>query len=300
MKQIYGMALAAGLLAFGAAAQDSPKLDQMKMQFEKLTAEAKVMSVGGGIMGPAVKGAPYSADEVRETTQVLGDGTRIHNESKTTVYRDSQGRVRRETPDEISIWDPASGMNYVLNPKTMQAHEMTLHFTFNTVKTGTGVGMGTGTGTATMTTSGEQRHQVQTFVYSSKTGEPPMVVMSDLNGPMGTAEAGGVMVKRATKLSGAATRESLGSQSFDGVKADGERVTSTLEVGAIGNDRPIQTTSERWYSSELQTVVMSKRSDPRMGDEVFKLTNIHRGEPSSVMFEVPPGYTIVTSKNVGK
>src|ERR1700759_1518864 len=135
MKFICGVTIAAGVLATGALAQDLPlqtsvQLDQMKVQLEKLTAEAKVISVGGGLMGPAVKGAPYSADEVRESTQVLADGTKIHNETKTTVYRDGAGRVRRETPDEISIWDPGSGTNYVLNPKTMQARQMNLHFAF--------------------------------------------------------------------------------------------------------------------------------------------------------------------------
>ena len=44
-----------------------------------------------------------------ESTQTLGDGTRIHNEHQVTIYRDSQGRVRRETPDEVSIMDPNRG-----------------------------------------------------------------------------------------------------------------------------------------------------------------------------------------------
>ena len=40
-------------------------------------------------------------------------------------------------------------------------------------------------------------------------------------------------------------------------------------AGAIGNDLPIKIVSERWYSPELKTVVMSKHSDPRMGDTVY-------------------------------
>jgi len=46
--------------------------------------------------GKTVKGAPLSGDFVvsRETT--LADGNRIHNESQTRVYRDAEGRVRRE------------------------------------------------------------------------------------------------------------------------------------------------------------------------------------------------------------
>ncbi|HXI61811.1 MAG TPA: hypothetical protein VNF70_03840, partial [Pyrinomonadaceae bacterium] len=46
--------------------------------------------------GKPIKGAPYSADAVTETTQILGDGNRIVNRSTATLYRDSEGRTRRE------------------------------------------------------------------------------------------------------------------------------------------------------------------------------------------------------------
>jgi len=38
--------------------------------------------------------------------------------------------------------------------------------------------------------------------------------------------------------------------------------------------------------------VMSRRSDPRMGETTFQLTNIRRSEPLRSMFEVPPEYTV--------
>lgn len=300
MKVICGIAIASGVLALAAAAQEMPlqtnvQMDKMKMELEQLTAEARVMSIGGGVMGPAVKGAPYSADEVRESTQVLGDGTTIHNESKVSIYRDGEGRVRRETPNEISIWDPSAGTNYVLNPKTMTARKMSLNFVFKSAAGPNGGG------------------EMKTFSFSYNTLREPaphMVVMSD---EPGAAAAGAVVSERAV-ATGVATAsgsgpamlrverrqrgkvDSLGTQTMEGVKAEGERVTSTIEAGAIGNDRPIQTVTERWYSAELQTNIMTKRTDPRMGDEVFRLTNIHRGEPSPVLFEVPPGYTIVNQK----
>jgi hypothetical protein len=56
MKRIFGMAIAAGVFAWGAAAQDDA--DQAKARLQKMVAEAKVMGVKGGVMGPAVKGAP--------------------------------------------------------------------------------------------------------------------------------------------------------------------------------------------------------------------------------------------------
>jgi len=95
---------------------------------------------------------------------------------------------------------------------------------------------------------------------------------------------------------GPAKKESLGTQTMEGVAADGSRTTITLDVGAIGNDRPIQIVNERWYSQDLQTVVMTRRNDPRTGEEVFRLTNINRSEPSPDLFQVPPSYQMVDQK----
>ena len=39
--------------------------------------------------------------------------------------------------------------------------------------------------------------------------------------------------------------------------------------------------TERWYSPDLQMVVMTKRSDPRSGDTVFQMTSIARTEPAA-------------------
>ena len=86
--------------------------------------------------------------------------------------------------------------------------------------------------------------------------------------------------------------ESLGKQTIEGVNAEGTRNVSTIEAGAIGNDRPIQVTSESWYSEELQMQVMTRRSDPRTGDESFRVTNIRRGEPGVYLFQPPAGYQI--------
>lgn len=94
------------LCAMGAAAQDVPIL--RKMGFAPI-----------GVMGKVVKGAPYSADEITESLQVLADGTRISHQSQVTVYRDGEGRVRRESPTGITIWDPVAGVTYSLDPKTM-------------------------------------------------------------------------------------------------------------------------------------------------------------------------------------
>ncbi len=87
-------------------------------------------------------------------------------------------------------------------------------------------------------------------------------------------------------------KESLGKQTIEGVEAEGTRSTTTLAAGVIGNEQPIDIVSESWYSAELQTVVMTRHSDPRMGETTYRLTNINRSEPAHSLFEVPSDYTI--------
>ena len=86
--------------------------------------------------------------------------------------------------------------------------------------------------------------------------------------------------------------ENLGSQTMEGVQVTGVRTTQTIAVGKIGNDRPISIVTEVWTSPELKTIVLSKRNDPRMGEQTFKLTNIQRAEPDPSLFTVPSDYKI--------
>ncbi|MEP7274154.1 MAG: hypothetical protein ABI882_21850, partial [Acidobacteriota bacterium] len=79
-----------------------------------------------------VKGAPYSATTEAETIQMLTDGNRIRNKTTTTVYRDSEGRTRREiaskTPGasaDVFISDPLSGASYSLHPQQRVAIKST-------------------------------------------------------------------------------------------------------------------------------------------------------------------------------
>jgi hypothetical protein len=90
--------------------------------------------------------------------------------------------------------------------------------------------------------------------------------------------------------------EPLGKQMIEGVNAEGVREVSTIDAGAIGNDRPIQVSTESWYSADLQMNVMTKHSDPRTGDESFRLTNINRAEPAAYLFQPPAGYQITERK----
>jgi hypothetical protein len=88
--------------------------------------------------GKVVKGAPYSGEAVTETTRTLGDGNHIKHKTTASVYRDGEGRTRREQelgavgpwviPGEpqqtVFINDPVTGVNYILDPRTHTARKM--------------------------------------------------------------------------------------------------------------------------------------------------------------------------------
>jgi hypothetical protein len=42
----------------------------------------------------------------------------------------------------------------------------------------------------------------------------------------------------------------------------------------------------------LQTMVMTKTTDPRMGETVYKLANIKLEEPAASLFTVPADYQV--------
>jgi hypothetical protein len=100
----------------------------------------------------------------------------------------------------------------------------------------------------------------------------------------------GVMAMRAGRQKGVTT--SLGVKDVGGVKAEGTQTIATIAAGEIGNEKPIQIISEKWYSPELQTVVYSRHSDPRRGETIYRLNNIRRVAQPADLFAVPPGYTI--------
>src|ERR1700678_4273196 len=87
-----------------------------------------------------ITGAPMTAVVQVTHDSTLQDGNTIHTQNQSTIYRDSEGRVRREVPFEfttpttgstkgtmIIIMDPVAGTRYVLNPQNKTAHSMPLH-----------------------------------------------------------------------------------------------------------------------------------------------------------------------------
>jgi hypothetical protein len=205
-------------------------------------------------MREQIKGAPYTATAVTESTQVLSDGNRIVNKRSGLVARDSEGRIRREEtmgrigglqvggPNMIMIHDPVAKTATMLDPDSKTARVMNAR------------GM---------------RGLHRKMEFMKKGGEPQHPEMGQIK------------------------KESLGTQQIEGVNAEGTRITRTIPAGAVGNEKPIDITVETWTSTDLHVLVLSKRSDPRFGETIFRLTNIKRAEPDPTLFQVPSDFKTV-------
>ena len=261
--------------------------------------------------GKLVKGAPYSAEAITESTQTLGDGNRIVNKSTASIYRDSEGRTRREqslraigpyandgAPSQtIHLSDPVAGVSYVLNPSTQVAWKMPpMRFTFD-FKTPSPDGSSVG-GPVKRSFQSKMPPPDPTSAGPDAEGTFEIELHSDGAMDRKMTKAG-VAMKLLDKNRRNGKTESLGKQDIGGVEAEGTRTTVTIPAGEIGNERPIEIVSERWYSPELQIVVMTKHLDPRFGENSYRLTNIDRTEPARSLFEVPAGYRIEEGPSPG-
>jgi hypothetical protein len=220
-------------------------------------------------MGEPVEDAPYSAEIVNEVTQELADGNRIERRTTGTVARDSRGRVRREhqlaaigpvVPDGdvhmVTINDPVAGVHYALDPVRKVAVR-----------------------------SHPPRVRIEKDGHAPLHGRASTMIFKRGEGPEVGLEIGG-----EPGAPPEVRTEQLGTKEYEGVSAEGTRTIATLPAGAIGNVRPIEVVSERWYSPELGVVVLSRRADPRFGETVYRLTNIMRTEPDASLFQVPSDY----------
>lgn len=260
--------------------------------------------------GKVVKGAPYSAEAVTESVQVLGDGNRIVNKFTSNVYRDGEGRTRREqtlkglgvlgTGNEplqtIFINDPVGGVTYSLDSRSRTAHKST-SFKLEILPKGLAGGDGEGRRFEFKVAPGANSGNMIVTTPLGAAPPPPngriaVAETEHFNIGTGPGTGGASYVFRKTSSDANAVKENLGKQMIEGVEAEGTRTTITIPAGDIGNERPIEIVSERWYSPELQLVVMTRHSDPRSGETTYKLTNINRSEPAKSLFEVPSDFTV--------
>ncbi len=244
---------------------------QQKVMLEVVAADAQV-----------VKGKPYSADSTTETVQTLADGNRIVHQTVSKIYRDSDGRTRREqtfgnvdpghpSPHEVKVFidDPVNGTSFVLDLGSKSVDDV---------------------------------HRKRTFIYERKTeDEAKGTIIKDSedaqeNGPVH------MMVKFRDEHPGdplaavipdekrETAKEDLGARNIEGVDCTGTRMTITIPAGAIGNEKPISIVRETWFAPVISAVVESTTDDPRYGKTTYQLKNVQLNEPSRSMFEPPADF----------
>lgn len=215
----------------------------------------ELLGFGGMRGGKVVTGAPFSAVATAESKHTLADGTVVSHKVETNLFRDAQGRVRREVTMQgigpvmgggaprsfVVIQDAVAGIGYMLQPDQKVANKMPQH---------------------------------------ARGG--PSAASAD--GPRG--KKGGLENDPNVK------KDSLGTQIINGVSAQGTRFTRTIPAGQMGNDKPITIVKEEWYSPDLQMMVQIKHSDPFMGDSTYNVANIQRTAPNASLFSVPSDYTV--------
>jgi hypothetical protein len=208
--------------------------------------------------GKVVTGAPFSAVATSESVQTLADGSHITRKTQTNLFRDGQGRFRKETTVQgfgplaasgqprtfIILHDAVAGSAFVLEPDKKIARQLSNPRAHDH-----------GDGAA----KGNLRYKLY-----KKFGDTDSNVQT----------------------------EDLGKQTMNGINVQGTRRTRTIPAGQIGNEKALTVVFERWYSPDLQMVVMSKHTDPRFGQTTYNLTNIQQKEPDASLFAVPADYTV--------
>lgn len=208
--------------------------------------------------GEFVKSAPYSAIALTETTQVFRDGNRIVNKSVSSLARDSEGRTRRE--ETVSNFGPlptaVSKLAFITDPVARAEYVLDLDNHIAHVQQLRGVKI----------IALEQKHA---------SGSNP-------GAPFFSADTVADVKQQA-----------LPNEHIDGVSCEHIVETQTIPAGSIGNDRQIIITSETCASPDLHLLLMRKRSDPRYGNTVYRLTGIRRAEPDAALFKIPSNFKVL-------
>lgn len=275
------------------SAQD-PKVER---KVTVTSGNAIVTSAGTGVMIPTfdfvtangfaetktVKNAPFAAEFSSENVQTLADGNRIVRSSTTNVYRDGEGRMRREqsfaalgalfsngekAPRSIFIYDPVANASYVLNSNARTAFR---NKTLARVEVNTNLA----------------KPQPHVKILRDKLR---VATVEDFPRPLPQGAMNSIQIAKPPFEKPRV--DELGTQNIEGVEAEGKRITTIIPAGAIGNERQIEITNETWYSKELGMVVMSRSVNPMSGEHTYKLTSLTRNEQPRSLFEIPTDYKI--------
>jgi hypothetical protein len=209
-------------------------------------------------------GLPFSADVVEENDKFLADGNRIHYEVHGKFFRDSEGRIRTET--EAPVFNSDS--------------KPFVHINITDLVEGRIIFLDMEHKVATVTLLGRPTAQAAFASPKDSTDQNPKVQPEPK-----------VTVHPSTPSPDPAP-EDLGTSQIEGFTVQGTRSTHIMNAGVIGNDKPIATTTERWFSIEFKVDLVNISESPEAGKHVRKLVNIRAGEPDPLLFQIPPDFKV--------
>lgn len=275
--------------------------------------------------GRTVKNAPYSAEVISEQTNTLADGNQIASKITSMSYRDSAGRTRQELRNTsgatrlVTIRDTVADTTLILRPDARSATRIGSHAEIARVageRARAAAEVARAAGERGRAAGERARAHVeamrkaegdQVFVkrIERSEGEEGQRIREDVRirvsrdmaegAPLPGGERFGPLIAGAfgdMKWSSKATTKDLGTKEIEGIKAQGKLRSYEIPAGEIGNRNPIVVSTETWYSPELQVTLLSKHTDPRSGERVYRLAGIKREEPAAALFTIPSDYTV--------
>jgi hypothetical protein len=202
---------------------------------------------------PPISHAPFFATLDTEWVKYAADGATITLANERHIARDAQGRVYQERWFLVPKNGPAkSTMNWI------QLADPKQHTLYN---------------------CSTEKHVCELLTY-----EP-------------AEDSATIPAHKATSMQlpngdGIVTWEELGGRDIAGMETVGTRETTIRNAGTMGNDQPLTFMSEYWHSDQLGINLLSIRSSPFFGKQIFTITDLTPGDPDPKLFELPAGFTV--------
>ncbi len=206
---------------------------------------------------PPKAGAPFSLILVTEWSRPLGNGGTFTLTNQRRIVRDSRGRIYQE--------------RWILVPKGGDIKSQMDVFQITDPEQHTWYNCETVTKIC----------ELLKYRLTTEDNYQPAIGIS---GPLAEGK-------------GTRQHEDLGVSRTDGVATQGYRETVTINPGVMGNDKPMVTTREFWYSPELAINLISIVDAPQSGKQVFITKDLTTSEPEPNLFLVPDEYKIVDKRD---
>lgn len=212
-------------------------------------------TLSGRISLRSIAGAPFSADVLRQSTQMQPDGSRTLVETHGKMFRDGQGRTRVETEltsgagsvarHFITIFDPVQRTSTVLNV------------------------------------------EAKTATIFHLPAAPPL---SEKQLKLIAAAQTVQVHKNGLARSASDAPEDLGTMTLEGFSVTGTRSAHPAKAGTT--DKTQTAFTESWFSPELRVELLSITQLPQALTENTRLINIVPGEPAPALFQAPADYKV--------